>query len=330
MNGLDYRRATALVYDPVHVNLRTTRYALHEIGFREIQSLSSLDELRRRLEDETPALIMAETTGHEAEVIRLVRGIRAGDVARNPFVCIILTCWVRDGAALKRAIGSGADDIIIRPFSTAFAEERIRTLIKARKPFVVTSDYIGPDRRTDPERGAGSARSILAPNTLKAIAEGEEGALDQAHAWIAEARATVENERIRRLAMRIVVGAEVGVRELEAGRRPEIDIADFERTAQEMRLRLMRQRAAEAVHVAKALCDLCARMRGEAGMTAANLNLLKELATGSYAAFGGGRAIESSRDEIEKTVAALQKRLASATQPDGGVTLASALKRRAK
>lgn len=327
MNGLDYRRAAVLVYDPVHVNLRTTRYALHEIGFREMSCLSSLEELKRRLNDSTPALLILEATGHEAEVFRLVRAIRSGEAGRNPFLTMILTCWARDGALLKRAIGSGADDVIIRPFSTAFAEERIRTLVKARKPFIVTSDYIGPDRRNDAKRSASSARPILAPNTLQAAIEGEEGAVDQANAWIAEARATVEGERIRRLCMRMVVGAEVGLRALGEGRRPDIDLADLERTAREMRLRLSRQRAREAVRVAQALDEVCARLPGEGELTVANLTLIKELATGAFAAFGGGQAIESSRDEISRTVDALQKRLSGAKQKDGGVTIASALKR---
>jgi hypothetical protein len=49
--------------------------------------------------------------------------------------------------------------VIIRPFSTSFAEDRIRTLIRARKPFIVTSDYIGPDRRRDKTAAAALRRS---------------------------------------------------------------------------------------------------------------------------------------------------------------------------
>lgn len=327
MSGLDYKRATVLVYDPVHVNLRTTRYALHEIGFREMACLSSMEEFKRRLEEDSPHLVLAETMGKEAEMFRLVRSVRSGELGRNPFTAMVLTCWKRDGAVLKGAIGSGADDVIIRPFSTAFAEERIRTLVKARKPFIVTSDYIGPDRRSDPDRDKGGVRSIIAPNTLKAAVEGEDGALDQAHAWIKEARATLENERIRRLCMRLVVGAEVGVREIAAGRRPDIDAGDFKRTAAEMRMRLHRQRAREAVQVAQAMCDQCDQIAGEGGFTASNLSLIKELATGAYAAFAGGHGIERAGKEIERTVAALQKRMNAPKQSDGGVTLASALKR---
>jgi len=89
MAELDYRRATVALFDPVHVNLRITRYALHEIGFREIMSLNSLGELKRRLVDEAPHLLVAETSNHEAEVFRLVRAIRAGKhrQTRSPRFC---------------------------------------------------------------------------------------------------------------------------------------------------------------------------------------------------------------------------------------------------
>lgn len=144
---------------------------------------------------------------------------------------------------MKQAIDCGVDDVIIRPFSTAFAEERIRTLVKARKPFIVTSDYIGPDRRRDEDRGIGSANRIEAPNTLQVVTEGDEDAIDEANRWIAEARRTVESERIRRLCMRVTVGVEVGVRELNSGNVAVLDLEDLTRTAKELRLRLARQSA---------------------------------------------------------------------------------------
>lgn len=332
MAGIDYKRASAVVFDPVHVNLRTTRYALHEIGFREIESLGSLVELRRRVEEKPAHLLVVETAQNETEVFRLVRAVRAGEVGSNPFVAILLTCWARDGAVLKQAIGCGADDVIIRPFSTAFAEERIRTLIKARKPFIVTSDYIGPDRRRDDQRGAGSVKPIDAPNTLKAAVEGNDDDMDRAAAWIREAQATVEQERLRRLCMRIVVGVEVALREKKANREVQLDVGDLERSAKELRMRLSRARAREAGRVAQALYEVVETLKTPEGFTSANLGLAKELAIGSYAAFVGAdenSGIPGANKEIERTVEALRKRMKSQQQNDGGAEPDAELKRAA-
>ncbi|TGY87432.1 response regulator receiver protein [Marinicauda algicola] len=332
MAGLDYKRATAVVFDPVHVNLRTTRYALHELGFRDIESIGSLAELRRRLDEKPCHLLIVETAQNEAEVFRLVRAIRSGEVATNPFLAILLTCWARDGGVLKQAIGCGADDVIIRPFSTAFAEERIRTLVKARKPFIVTSDYIGPDRRRDSNRDSGSVKPIEAPNTLKAAVEGDEDEMNRAAAWIREAQQTVEHERLRRLCMRIVVGMEVAVREKQANREPQLDIGDLERSAKELRMRLSRAKAREAGRVAQALTEVVESLKTPDGFTSSNLGLAKELAMGAYAAYAGGdgdSGIPGAGDEIERTVEALRKRMKAQQQNGGGAEGDAELKRAA-
>ncbi len=325
MKNIDYRRASVLLFDPVGVNLRNTRYALHEIGFREISCLSSITEFKRRLEDTSPDLIIAELVNNETEMLRAVKAVRAGELGRNPFVVFVLTSWVRDGAMVKHAINSGVDDVFIRPFSTAFAEERIRTLVRARKPFVVTSDYIGPDRRKDDERSRGTAQPIEAPNTLQAVTDADEGALDEANRWIAEARRTVEAERVKRLCMRLSVGVEVGVRELGEGNDAVMDLADMVRTSKELRLRLARQGAGEASRIAFALYQVCEELTGEGGFTLANLNLVKELSMGVLAAYASRDDVESSVAEIEKTVETLRRRLAPVRQLKSGVNEEPAL-----
>lgn len=329
MKNIDYRRASVLLFDPVGVNLRNTRYALHEIGFREISCLSSMAEFKRRLEDASPDLIIAELVNNEAEMLRVVRSVRSGELGRNPFVVFVLTSWVRDGHMVKQAINSGVDDVIVRPFSTAFAEERIRTLVRARKPFVVTSDYIGPDRRSDSERKSSITNPIDAPNTLLAVTEADDGALEEANRWIAEARRTVEAERIRRLCMRLTVGVEVGVRELGEGNTAVLDLADMLRTSKELRLRLARQGAGEASRIAFALYQVCEELHSDGGFTMANLNLVKELAMGVLAAYATGDDVKASVEEIEKTVEVLRRRLAPVRQLKSGVQEEAGLQRAA-
>ncbi len=333
MADSDYGRASIALYDPVHVNLRTTRYALQQLGFRDIASFTAFRELKRALQDDAPHLMIAETSDHETEVFRLVRAIRSGEISNNPFCSILLTSWKRDTGLVREAVGCGADDVIIRPFSTSFAEERIRTLIKARKPFIVTSDYIGPDRRKDPSRGGGSAPPIVAPNMLKAVVEDDADALNKARAWIDEARRTVDSERLRRLCLRVIVGAEAAERELKAGRTPAMDLSEFEKGAREVRMRLSHMQSSEATRVARALCEVCAELRERDGLTVANLSLARELAMAAYVAYAGDDGIERSAEEIERAAQMLQKRMAQAgssqAQTDGGAQDQAELKRAA-
>jgi DNA-binding response OmpR family regulator len=333
MADSDYGRASVTLYDPVNVNLRTTRYALQQIGFKDINSITTFRDLKRAVQEDAPHLLVIETSDHESEIFRMVRAVRGGELSNNPFSSILLTSWKRDTALVRQAIGCGADDVIIRPFSTTFAEERIRTLIKGRKPFIVTSDYIGPDRRSDPSRGGSSAPPIMAPNMLKAVVEDDAEALSRGRAWIDEARRTVDGERLRRLALRVIVGAEAAEREIKSGRVPAMDLSEFERGAREVRARLAPLKSSEATRVARALCEVCAELREPEGLTAPNLSLARELAMAAYVAYAGDDGIERSAAEIESAASMLQKRMAHSAkgqrQTDGGAAAQAELKRAA-
>jgi DNA-binding response OmpR family regulator len=160
-----YETAETLVYDPVAANRNATRASLHSLGFRNVDGAPSLDLLAERLRARTPDLLVAEVAGSEAETCALVQSLRQGTIGENPFLVVIMTTWRRDGTIVGQVLNSGADDLVARPVSTANLGDRIRLLADRRKGFVVTSDYIGPDRRRDP-RGNGK-ECLEVPNPLK-------------------------------------------------------------------------------------------------------------------------------------------------------------------
>ena len=309
MADTDYARASVLLFDPIHVNQRTTRYALFEIGFRKIECVASLEDFKSGIADSAPTLIVAESSATDAEIFNLVRAVRRGEVGGNPFVVMLLTTWSRDTGHIRKAIECGADDVIVRPFSTMFAEERVKTLIKGRKDFIVTSDYIGPDRRKDTERST-DAPPISVPNFLKAMVENDEEALSKGQQWVNEAREAVTNERVRRVAMRIVITVELEASQKKEGKVPvALDVKDLQRSARELRAHVLRARRREAAEVAAALIDQIEQLGDGRNAEAGTLKLVKELAMGTYAAFANGDTIERSKDEIGRTVSNLRKRL---------------------
>ena len=116
--------------------------------------------------------MLAEFSGAELELCALIQRLRQGKVGDNPFIVIIVTTWRRDGNLINHLINSGADDVLTWPFSAAQLGERLRSQVERRKQFVVTCDYIGPDRRRDPERAG--AECIDVPNTLRLRAQAGE------------------------------------------------------------------------------------------------------------------------------------------------------------
>ncbi len=121
--------------------------------------------LRDLLTGAVPDLIILGSEMPDGDSIELVREVRNGQLGRNPFVPIILTVWDSDGILIDEAVNSGVDLILAKPLAPAQLFSRIDALIAERKPFVVTADYIGPDRR---ERGSpNDINSFEVPNTLR-------------------------------------------------------------------------------------------------------------------------------------------------------------------
>ncbi|MCG8442056.1 MAG: hypothetical protein MI723_09625, partial [Caulobacterales bacterium] len=149
-----FENASVLLLDPVGANLAATRQALIALKFGQVDGVIHVDQLVARAKASEPDLIIAETHGQEDEILKLARGVRTGDIGSNPFVGVILTTWSGDEAHIKSALSSGADDVLLRPFSAATLANRIEAIVTARKGFVVTSDYVGPDRRKAADRPA--------------------------------------------------------------------------------------------------------------------------------------------------------------------------------
>ena len=328
MSETDYSRASVLLFDPVHANLRTTRYTLHEIGFKRITYVSSAGEFDKLLTDTAPDLIVADSSAPDQDIFGRVRALRRSELGSNPFSVILLTTWIRDGQHIRRAIECGADDVIVRPFSTMFAQERIRSLVRVRKDFIVTSDYVGPDRRQDAQRNS-DAPPLSVPNLLQARVEGDEKALARASGWLDNARQAVELERLRRVAMRVVISIELQLSDKGEEPAPPLDLKDLAKTAKDMRALAGRAKRREGMEVADALIDHIGSMSDPNSLSDRNLRLTKELALGVFAAYANGDSIERSKDEISRTVSNLRKRLQSRSDEASGQGGRSGLKRAA-
>ncbi len=212
--------ARTVIYDPVTQNLRATRYGLYEAGFREIEGYNELGEVRKRLASGPMDLLVAEA-GENEEVYDLVRQLRQGKLSENPFSVVFITSWRSDQEAVGAALRSGADDLIIRPFSTNFIDTRIRSAIDNRKQFVVTSDYMGPDRRGAVRDEAGPrVRMFDAPNTLQSAVKGDRGAMEARQAEIESYKDIVRRERAVRIAVKIGVEIQLA----KEGKRPSSSV----------------------------------------------------------------------------------------------------------
>jgi len=187
-----------LLVDP-DLNFRQSMVAsLSGQGFKLIRQGNRHSMLEENIKLAVPDLLICDNDLPDGDFSTFIHAMRhEGD---NPFLPVI--CMVQNPTVdeVRKVIDSGADDLLIKPVSPQQMMDRIITLIKARKPFVVTSDYIGPTRRA-PKRSFNDIPLMEVPNPLRAKALGETSKITQA--VIDAAVAEINLQKLERYANQI-------------------------------------------------------------------------------------------------------------------------------
>ena len=176
-----YNRVDLLLASPRTQNTASLRQTLTDLEFRVIRTASSNAEILTALETRPPELIITEFDLTDGDVLETINDIRHHRTGTNPFISIIVTTWQPSEALVHQVMNAGADDLLIQPASRGQLAKRIEALVFNRKKFVVTSRYIGPDRRSAPRPGTLAIKSIDVPNILHSKVMGEEETVASQH-----------------------------------------------------------------------------------------------------------------------------------------------------
>ncbi|WP_343870346.1 response regulator, partial [Caenispirillum bisanense] len=193
-----FSNVTAVLADEDRARLQVIRSTLHYLGFRDVTWGHSLGELRDLAESRRPDLIIASHDLPGGSTAQYLQQIRRGRTATDPFTPIIAVLSEASPDAVRRGIDSGADDLLIHPWPTGYLDGRLEKLIHGRKSFVVSADYVGPDRRAKARPGP-QAAVLTPPNVLEAKALRRQP--DEAvAAELAACRRALESHRLQALA----------------------------------------------------------------------------------------------------------------------------------
>ncbi|PHQ72211.1 MAG: hypothetical protein COB93_01220 [Sneathiella sp.] len=162
-----YHLASVLLYDPDPALRHNTRSALLNIGFGDVVAVEEFGEFLDKASTGEFDLVLADARSPDGRTLSLVQDIRRNIRGKNPFVNVIISLWDTAPEIVETVINSGADDLISRPMSRTHILERVVRQVEARKPFIVTTDYVGPDRRQVP-RGYPLGSAMVVPNNLQA------------------------------------------------------------------------------------------------------------------------------------------------------------------
>lgn len=325
MSHLFFDSAETLVYDPVSANRTATRSALYSIGFRKIETVATIETFAEAIRRRPPDLALCEVQGVDAELCGLIQSMRQGAPGFNPFVIIIATAWEKNAALVQRVVNSGADDLLLRPFSTALLAQRIETHAAKRKGFVITTDYVGPDRRRDSSR-ASTIELFTPPNSLKMKAVERLSAEETAQRLEIEmkaARDVLNTEKLKRDAFQVCV-----LWRLIQDQPPEAPKYEAELTKVGVLSKAIGRRCRETeFEVAIEWCDgIVSAVEGlDAGVDrAAAMHLLGNCSLNLIQLLSPEKSAEQHMAELDKTVAMIKARNAAPAAKPAGVQAAVA------
>jgi DNA-binding response OmpR family regulator len=287
-----------------------TRSVMHGIGFRRIEGMTCQLELTRRLKDVDIALLIVEATDQNDAIVKMMRAQRLGELGSNPFVPIIATLWAGSTDHVAELMNVGCDDVLLRPFSTSQTLDRIRALVLARKQFVVTSDYVGPDRGRS-SRNQMAPETFVPPNVLRdRVVLPNYDSVEQTQR-LAAARRKVDQDRLAKLARRIAMAAEVVIQSQGRGDPNAGFVMDLLESSSELVRAAKRLEIEEVQEIAVVLENVAARTSTPGPERVENANLTRQLALALYVAYAveGGEAF---RAELDKTLDKVRSRLETA------------------
>lgn len=203
MDGLVKSGANIILADGDVCMRQSFRNALAHDGYRNIRAISRLSLLIEILGATEADLLILDVDVPDGDSTKLVRDVRNGIVGRNPFIAIIVTSWKADGSLVRTIIDSGADTLLVKPLAPAQLFSRIENIVCERNKFVVTADYLGPDRR-DRQCAVGTAQFDV-PNTLKGKLEGRRVDAEALSMEIAQLMTELNEARLVRVSYQIAL-----------------------------------------------------------------------------------------------------------------------------
>ncbi len=187
VHDYDFSQVSVVLFNSTPGMRRTLRDAFASLRIRRIKDCRDLVVTRDAVINIEPDILFLDLDNNHDAVCALINDIRHSNVGANPFMVIMLVTWDSDEPTIAEAMRAGADDIVSMPVSINVLKARIENMTRNRKQFIVTSDYVGPERRTHERARASSADdigTIVVPNSLRHKVAGDTKAA--AHADVIE------------------------------------------------------------------------------------------------------------------------------------------------
>ena len=281
--------------------------ALQDAGAAEVTDCIHFDGTLKALNDISIDLLLCDAELPGGDICEMVQKLRNHALGRNPFLAVIATTAVAEAASIQRILGSGVDDLLVKPVPMETVVDRAVKLVDTRKPFVITHNYIGPDRRT----GARNEEKnplvpINVPNTLKTKIAGVTDAAELTK-MVDGAVAMLNTKKMERYSIEIaylVKRVHAGIKNRKSIFEMKGDLERLAFVARDLQRRMTGTSTEHASHLAGSLVTVAERASHSAeGPTTRDVELLSHLAAAIRHAFVEDPNAVGAAMEITDTIA---------------------------
>lgn len=190
------RHVKIVLYEPDRDLRSVLRGKLRDLEFEDIVDTATPESVEEIFLEGEVDLAILGTAKENDGICRLLRDIRQGERGKNPFPVAIATCDGGSEKHLRSVIDAGFDNALIKPLDATSMARRIRHFCQSRKPFVVTHDYIGPDRRKEARKSGAEPKLIETPNPVKILMDGH--SREHLYRQISAARTALDEEKLQK------------------------------------------------------------------------------------------------------------------------------------
>ncbi len=168
MKNADFSKAKVYVIAQDKGIRQSVKSVLFTKGFRSVQVADSLDLLIDAITiKDLPDLVITDVDFEDQDACQLIFNIRNKRYGDDPYLPVIGMAWNPLPALISKIVNAGFDLFVAKPFSADQIWERVEKLVYERQPFVVTGDFLGPDRY---KNRTSTVPAFDVPNSLKSAA----------------------------------------------------------------------------------------------------------------------------------------------------------------
>ncbi len=163
----DFRSVRAAILEGNSQLRSDMRLALLEKGIGEPTTHRTVESFLDHAGQEMLDLVVCAADSFDGQFTETMQNIRHNACGGNPFVVVIATVADASLGQVQNVLDGGVDDVMRKPAQAKAVVDRIDALVKTRKPFIATRNYVGPSRTNLSGADVHDEELIAVPNTLR-------------------------------------------------------------------------------------------------------------------------------------------------------------------